>query len=81
MSENVVSPDGEERNHAFEGADRSVEGIAHDMVNAVMAIDLRLGVMEVREPSDSVLALREPTNELLELLRELEGLLRTDAKP
>lgn len=80
VSENVVSSDGEVRDHTSAGADRSVARVAHDMVNAVMAIDLRLGVMEVREPSDSVRALREPTNELLELVRELDSLLRTDAK-
>lgn len=80
VSENVVSSDEEARGRKPAGADRSVARVAHDMVNAVMAIDLRLGVMEVREPSDSVRALREPTNELLELVRELDGLVRTDVK-
>ena len=53
--------------------DRSVAEIAHDMVNSAMAIDLRLGVMESRDPSAAISALRESTNELLILIRELEG--------
>ena len=61
-------------------ADRSVAQVAHDMVNAVMAIDLLLGVLEAGELADSVLGLREPTDELLELVRELDALVRPTLK-
>lgn len=72
-----TSEGGDEANPA--ASDRSVARIAHDMVNSAMAIDLRLGVMEVRDPSLAISALRESTNELLELIRELERLARPDA--
>lgn len=54
---------------------RSLEEITHDIVNTAMAIDLRLGVLELRDSSVGVSATRNVTRELLTLIRELEGVV------